>query len=210
MRNNLGLGVMGATDGAASRRGGARTSGVYNRNGGEGRGLCREPMGTVRRGTPREPAEGAEIVFALRGHDDECWRAICSREDGALPRPWPRARSSSITRTSVAHVTRDLAEAARPGGIGYVRRAGLGRAGPVAENGQLGLMCGGSEQAVSTRAEPVIRGHKCKGSAGLMGSPSGDRQLTKMVKPDLHRGAARGSLGGAQFAEKAEAERARR
>ena len=190
----LGLGVMGGPM-AGHLAGAGHEVRVYNRTASKA-GDWVEAHGGTAGGTPREASEGAEIVFACVGNDDDL-RAVCTGEDGAFAGMGEGTLFVDHTTVS-AEVTREMAEAAGAGGIGYVDApVSGGQAG--AENGQLVIMCGGSE-ADFGRAEPVIDAYAK--TARLMG-PVGSGQLTKMVNQICIAGLLQGLSEGLAFAQRA-------
>ena len=146
--------------------------------------------------TPAAAAEGAEIVFACVGNDDDL-RSVTTGPDGAFATLGRDAVFVDHTTASAA-VARELAEAASCAGADFVDApVSGGQAG--AENGTLTVMCGG-EAAAYARAEPVIAAYAraCR----LMG-PAGAGQLTKMVNQICIAGLLQGLSEGLAFAERA-------
>ncbi|MCV2447880.1 NAD(P)-dependent oxidoreductase [Paracoccus sp. DMF] len=146
--------------------------------------------------TARGAATGADFVMACVGNDDDL-RQVCLGEAGAFAGMAAGAVFVDHTTVSAA-VTRELAEVASGAGIGFVDApVSGGQAG--AENGQLSLMCGGT-QADYARAAPVIAAYAkiCR----LMG-PSGAGQLTKMCNQIAIAGLVQGLSESLHFAEKA-------
>ncbi len=146
--------------------------------------------------TPAKAAEGAEIVFACVGNDEDL-RAVTIGADGAFA---GLARGAIFVdhTTASADVARELhARAAEIGAAFIDAPVSGGQAG--AENGVLTVMCGG-EQAAYDKAEPVIGAfaRACR----LMG-PSGAGQLTKMVNQICIAGLVEGLAEGLHFAQKA-------
>lgn len=144
----LGLGVMGGPmAGHLAAAGHAVT--VYNRTPARAEAWLTRHAGDMAP-TPRAAAEGAEVVLACVGNDDDL-RAVCLGEAGAFA---GMARGSLfVDHTTVsARVSRELAEAARAAGIGYVDApVSGGQAG--AENGVLSIMCGGA-RPITTAPRP--------------------------------------------------------
>jgi 3-hydroxyisobutyrate dehydrogenase len=190
----LGLGVMGYPMAGHLVKAGHEVC-VYNRTAAKAQAWVEEHGGTMAK-TPREAAEGAEFVMACVGNDDDL-RSVCLGDDGALGAM--EAGSVFVDHTTVsAKVTRELYAAADAGQISFVDApVSGGQAG--AENGQLGIMCGGDEGAYA-RAEPVMQAYAkaCK----RLGE-SGAGQLTKMVNQICIAGLVQGLSEGLHFAEKA-------
>ncbi len=146
--------------------------------------------------TPRDAAEGREIVFACVGNDDDL-RQITTGADGAFAGMAPGSVFVDHT-TASADVARELSAAAAAAGFAFIDApVSGGQAG--AENGQLTVMCGGDEAAYA-KAEPVVMSFAkaCR----LMG-PSGAGQLTKMVNQICIAGLVQGLAEGIHFARKA-------
>ena len=190
----LGLGVMGGPMAGHLAAMGHQVT-VYNRT------HARAEAWVARHGgqaaaIPRLAAEGAEIVFACVGNDDDL-RAVCLGEDGAFA--GMAAGTLFVDHTTVsAQVTRELAAVAAGQGKGFVDApVSGGQAG--AENGVLSVMCGGA-QADYDRAEPVIAAYArvCR----LLG-PSGAGQLAKMMNQICIAGLVQGLAEALAFGEKA-------
>jgi 3-hydroxyisobutyrate dehydrogenase-like beta-hydroxyacid dehydrogenase len=146
--------------------------------------------------TPREAAEGAELVMVCVGNDADL-RSVVLGAEGALS---GMARDTVLVdhTTASADVARELHAAAAARGVGFVDApVSGGQAG--AENGVLTVMCGGDE-APYARAEPVIMAYAraCR----LLGGP-GAGQLTKMVNQICIAGLVQGLAEGLNFAQKA-------
>ncbi len=146
--------------------------------------------------TPREAAAGAEFVMACVGNDDDL-RRVCTGPDGAFGGMAPGAVFVDHTTVS-AQVTRELAQAARAQGLGFVDApVSGGQAG--AENGVLSIMCGGA-QADYDRAEPVMAAYAR--ISRLMGE-SGAGQIAKMMNQICIAGILQGLSEALHFGEKA-------
>jgi len=190
----IGLGVMGGPmAGHLARAGHAVT--VYNRAAERGRNWVDQYGGTARP-TPRSASEGADIVFACVGNDDDL-RAVTLGPDGAFAGMKPGAIFVDHT-TASADVARGLFQEAGSRGLGFLDApVSGGQAG--AEKGALTVMVGGEEEAFAT-AEPVMR-HFAK-AVTLMG-PSGAGQLTKMVNQICIAGLVQALSEGIAFAQHA-------
>lgn len=190
----LGLGVMGFPMAGHLAAAGHAVS-VYNRTPAKAAAWVGQHEGTAA-GTPREAAQGADFVMACVGNDDDL-RQVCLGEDGAFA--GMQAGAIFVDHTTVsARVTRQLAGAARERSLGFVDApVSGGQAG--AENGQLSVMCGGSE-ADYAAAEPVIAAYAriCR----RMGD-SGAGQLTKMANQIAIAGLVQGLAESLNFAERA-------
>jgi 2-hydroxy-3-oxopropionate reductase len=190
----LGLGVMGGPmAGHLAKKGHDVT--VYNRTAAKAEAWVKT-YGGVSAATPRQAAEGAEIVFACVGNDDDL-RGVVLGDDGALAGMKPGAVFVDHT-TASAEVARELAAAAEAKGLGFIDApVSGGQAG--AENGVLTVMCGG-EPATYAKVEGAIGAfaRACR----LMG-PVGSGQLTKMVNQICIAGLVQGLSEGVHFAKRA-------
>lgn len=168
----LGLGVMGyPMAGHLAAKGHQVT--VYNRTAARSEAWV-EQHGGASAPSPRQAAQGASVVFACVGADDDL-REIAYGDDGLYAGMGDGAIFVDHT-TASATVAQELAEAAKARGLGFLDApVSGGQAG--AENGVLTVMVGG-EQAAFERAKPLIDSYArmCQ----LMG-PAGAGQLTKMV-----------------------------
>jgi 3-hydroxyisobutyrate dehydrogenase len=191
----LGLGVMGyPMAGHLKTRGGHRLH-VYNRTTAKAAQWVAEYGGRVAT-SPREAAEGCDLVFACVGDDDDL-RAVALGPDGAFAGMKPGAIFVDNT-TASAQAARELhAEAARRGAHFIDAPVSGGQAG--ARDGALTVMCGGDPEPYA-KAEPVIAAYAraCR----LMGGP-GAGQLTKMVNQICIAGMVQALAEGLQFADKA-------
>jgi len=190
----IGLGVMGAPMARHLASAGHQVT-VYNRT--PEKSLAWVALyGHRAAPTPREAAEGAEFVLMCVGNDNDV-RDVVYGPDGALAGAEAGAVLVDHT-TASAQVARELAEAAAEHGVGFVDApVSGGQAG--AENGQLTIMCGGTEAAFA-KVEPVIAAY-AKASR-LMGGP-GAGQLTKMVNQICIAGVVQGLAEGLHFATRA-------
>ena len=190
----LGLGVMGYPMAGHLVKAGHDVC-VYNRTAAKSAAWAKEHGGTAA-ATPREAAQGAEFVMACVGNDDDL-RSVCLGDDGALGAMSPGTVFVDHTTVS-AKVTRELYAVADAAQISFVDApVSGGQAG--AENGQLGVMCGG-DQGAYDRAEPIIDAYAkaCK----RLGE-SGAGQLTKMVNQIAIAGLVQGLSEALHFAEHA-------
>ncbi len=194
----LGLGVMGFPMAGHLAAAGHEVT-VWNRSPAKAAAWAEKHAGMHQgrtAATAREAAEGAELVMACVGNDDDL-RQVCLGEAGAFTGMNKGAVFVDHTTVSAA-VTRELAGIAADAGLGFVDApVSGGQAG--AENGQLSIMCGGAPEEYA-RAEPVITAYAkiCR----LMG-PSGAGQLTKMCNQIAIAGLVQGLSESLHFAEKA-------
>lgn len=146
--------------------------------------------------TPREAAEGAEVVFVCVGADDDV-RAVVTGQHGALQAMAPGSTLVDHT-TASAELARELHATCAEQGIGSVDAPiSGGQAG--AEAGQLSVMCGGDPE-VFAKVEPIID-HYAK--AAILVGPAGSGQQTKMVNQILCAGAIQGAAEALAFGEQA-------
>ncbi len=190
----IGLGVMGyPMAGHLARAGHAVT--VYNRSPAKAQAWASE-FGGAHQPTPREAAQGADIVFACVGNDDDL-RAITLGADGALAGMAPGSVFVDHT-TASANVARELHTAAKVLGLSFVDApVSGGQAG--AQNGALTVMCGGEATAFDA-VKPVAMAFSR--AFTLMGE-SGAGQLTKMVNQICIAGLVQGLSEAIAFGQKA-------
>ena len=190
----IGLGVMGYPMARHLKAKGHEVT-VYNRTTAIAEKWVSEHGGRLGK-TPKEAAEGQEIVFCCVGNDDDLRQVVMGR-DGAFE----GMRSGAIFvdhTTASAIVARELHAKGKGKGIGFVDApVSGGQAG--AENGALTVMCGG-EAEVYAKAEPVIMSfaRACR----LLG-PAGSGQLTKMINQICIAGLVQGLAEGIHFGKRA-------
>lgn len=194
----LGLGVMGWPMAGHLALAG-HTVTVFNRTAAKAQAWAQAFAATGRAhhaSTPREAAQGADIVLMCVGNDDDV-RSVVLGPDGALA----GMQSGSILidhTTASAQLARELYATAQQQGVAFVDApVSGGQAG--AQNGQLTIMCGGDEAAFAT-AEPVMA---CFGRAVTLMGPSGSGQLTKMVNQICIAGLVQGLSEAVAFGQKA-------
>ena len=194
----LGLGVMGWPMAGHLALAG-HTVTVFNRTAARAQAWVQAFAATGRAhhaSTPREAAQGADIVLMCVGNDDDV-RSVVLGPDGALA----GMQSGSILidhTTASAQLARELYTTAQQQGVAFVDApVSGGQAG--AQNGQLTIMCGGDEAAFAT-AEPVMA---CFGRAVTLMGPSGSGQLTKMVNQICIAGLVQGLSEAVAFGQKA-------
>ena len=166
---------------------------VYNRTAAKAASWVKENGGTAC-ATPREAADGADVVFACVGNDDDL-RSVVLGDEGAFAGMKSGTLFVDHTTASAA-VARELYAEGSQRGIEFLDApVSGGQAG--AENGQLTVMVGGDQPAFD-KAEPLIQ-HFAK-SVRLLG-PSGAGQLTKMVNQICIAGLVQGLSEALHFAE---------
>ena len=191
----IGLGVMGYPMAGHLALAGHKVT-VYNRNPAKAKDWCAEFSGHASALTPREAAQGADMVFCCVGNDDDL-RSVMLGADGALAGTQAGALLVDHT-TASANVARELFVAAQAQGVHFVDApVSGGEAGAI--NGMLTVMCGG-ESAAFERAKPV--GMAFSKAFTLMGD-SGAGQLTKMVNQICIAGLVQGLSEGVAFGQKA-------
>ncbi|MGJ7460898.1 NAD(P)-dependent oxidoreductase [Halomonas sp. MA07-2] len=190
----IGLGVMGYPMAGHLARAGL-TVRVYNRTATKADAWAAEHGGSDH-STPREAAQGAELVLLCVGNDDDV-RQVTIGDDGALHGMTEGSLLVDHT-TASADLALELDAACSERGIGFVD-APVSGGQQGAENGALTIMCGGSE-ADFARVEGTL-GHFAK-AVTLMG-PAGSGQLTKMVNQICIAGLVQGLAEGLHFAEQA-------
>ncbi|HWY15195.1 MAG TPA: NAD(P)-dependent oxidoreductase [Rhizomicrobium sp.] len=190
----IGLGVMGyPMAGHLARAGHALT--VFNRTAARAQHWVSEYGGKAAP-SPAAAAENADIVLACVGRDSDI-DAVARGGNGAFQAMKKGAVFVDHTTASAA-IARELAAAARTRGLGFVD-APVSGGEQGAKNGQLTIMCGGSE-ADFERVKPVIRIYARHSQ--LMGE-AGAGQLTKMVNQICIAGIVQGLSEGLSFARAA-------
>jgi len=191
----IGLGVMGYPMAGHLALGGHHVT-VYNRNPAKAADWCAEFPKQASAPTPRQAAQGADMVFCCVGNDDDL-RAVMLGADGALA--GMKAGAVLVDHTTAsAKVARELFAAAKALGVHFVDApVSGGEAGAI--NGMLTVMCGG-EAAAFERMKPVAMAFSK--AVTLMGE-SGAGQLTKMVNQICIAGLLQGLSEGMAFGMKA-------
>ncbi len=190
----VGLGVMGFPMAGHLARAGHEVA-VYNRNS-ERSALWQENYPGEAHTGPKNAATDAELVFCCVGNDDDV-RSVVYGEQGILA----GLASGGILvdhTTASAGLARELEDEAARLGCGFIDApVSGGQAG--AENGQLTIMVGGSDDGVK-RAAPVMEHYaRCIKHLG----PAGSGQLAKMVNQICIAGVVQGLAEGLQFARAA-------
>ena len=198
----LGLGVMGYPMAGHLASAGHQVT-VYNRTAAKSQAWCAEftaaksSKGEHRHAaTPRDAAQGADIVFCCVGNDDDL-RSVTLGADGAFAGMKPGAIFVDHT-TASASIARELSEAATKAGLHFVDApVSGGQAG--AQNGMLTVMCGGNSAAFDA-AKPV--GMAFSRAFTLLGE-SGAGQLAKMVNQICIAGLVQGLSEAIAFGQRA-------
>ncbi|WP_127998647.1 NAD(P)-dependent oxidoreductase [Piscinibacter defluvii] len=190
----LGLGVMGHPMAGHLARAGHRVT-VYNRTAAKAAAWAGE-YGGATAATPREAAQGADLVCACVGNDDDL-RSVALGPDGAFA-GMPRGAVFVDHTTASAEVARELYAAAKERGVHFVDApVSGGQAGAV--NGVLTVMCGGDAEPFE-RVKPVLGAYAR--AVTLVGT-SGAGQLAKMVNQTAIAGLLQGLAEAIAFGQKA-------
>ena len=190
----LGLGVMGLPMAGHLARAGHQVT-VYNRTAAKAQAWTVEFGGNAA-ATPALAAQGADIVFACVGNDEDL-RAITVNEQGAYAGMKPGAVFVDHT-TASADMARFLYAQARTQGLHFVDApVSGGQAGAV--NGLLTVMCGGDAAAFEA-IKPVTMAFS---RAVTRVGDSGAGQLVKMVNQICIAGLIQGLSEGIAFGQHA-------
>lgn len=190
----IGLGVMGYPMAGYLQQKGYQVT-VYNRTAAKAEKWAAQYGGAYAE-TPAKAALGATLVFLCVGNDNDV-RSVVYGEQGVLA----GMASGSVLidhTTASANLARELAQAAKQQGIGFLDApVSGGQAG--AENGVLTVMVGG-ESSDFAKAEAAIMSYsRC---AKLLG-PAGSGQLAKMVNQICIAGVVQGLAEALNFAQNA-------
>ena len=190
----IGLGVMGYPMAGHLAAAGHEVV-VYNRTAARAQQWLSEHPGTAAP-APAEAAASAELVALCVGNDDDVREVLCS-DTGILAGIGDNALIVDHT-TASAEIAREMHSLCGERGLGFIDApVSGGQAG--AENGQLTIMCGGSEEDYA-RAEPVLEAYaRC---VRLLG-PTGSGQLAKMVNQICIAGVVQGLSEAMLFSEHA-------
>ena len=190
----VGLGVMGHPMAGHLAQAG-HTVTVYNRTAAKAAEWV-QTFGGRHAATPREAAQGAQIVFVCVGNDDDL-RSVMLGADGVLA--GVSAGTTVVDHTTAsADVARELYAAAKVLGVAFIDApVSGGQAG--AQNGALTVMCGGDPAALDA-VRPV--GMAFSKAFTRMGE-SGAGQLTKMVNQVCIAGLVQGLSEAIAFGQKA-------
>ena len=190
----IGLGVMGLPMAGHLATAGHDVT-VYNRNTQKAQAWVKE-FGGRACATPREAAQGAQIVFACVGNDDDL-RSIVLGADGAFAGMSAGATFVDHT-TASALVARELSALAQQKSLRFIDApVSGGQAGAV--NGMLTVMCGG-DAAEFDAVKNVIA---VMARAVTLVGPAGAGQLAKMVNQICIAGLVQGLSEGIAFGQAA-------
>jgi 3-hydroxyisobutyrate dehydrogenase len=188
------LGVMGYHMAGHLKSGGHDVT-VYNRTAAKAESWVNK-HGGASAATPREAAEGCDIVFCCVGNDNDL-RGVVLGDDGIFA--GMKAGATLVDNTTAsANVARELYEEAKSRGLKFIDApVSGGEAG--AQNGALTVMCGG-DRDVFDAAQPVI---DCYARAVTLLGPAGSGQLTKMVNQICIAGLLQGLSEAMNFGSRA-------
>ncbi len=168
---------------------------VYNRNTQKAQAWVKE-FGGRACATPREAAQGAQIVFACVGNDDDL-RSVVLGADGAFAGMSAGATFVDHT-TASALIARELSALAKQKSLRFIDApVSGGQAGAV--NGMLTVMCGG-DAAEFDAVKNVIA---VMARAVTLVGPAGAGQLAKMVNQICIAGLVQGLSEGIAFGQAA-------
>ncbi|WIV98817.1 NAD(P)-dependent oxidoreductase [Kinneretia aquatilis] len=193
----LGLGVMGYPMAGHLARAGHQVT-VYNRTASKAEAwVAQEGQERGRAAaTPREAAQGARIVFACVGNDEDL-RSVVLGEQGAFASMAPGAVFVDHT-TASAELARELHAEARRLGLHFIDApVSGGQAGAV--NGALTVMCGGDAEPFEQIRPVTLAMAKAVTRVG----ESGAGQLAKMVNQICIAGLVQGLAEAIAFGDKA-------
>ena len=191
----LGLGVMGYPMAGHLQKKGGHDVAVYNRTSAKAQQWSKE-YGGKHAASPREAAKDCDFVMMCVGNDDDV-RSVAYGDNGALA-GMKRGAVLVDHTTASALLAKELFAKAKERGVGFIDApVSGGQAG--AQNGQLGIMCGG-ELADFNRIKPVLDVYAKM--CALIGGP-GSGQLTKMVNQICIAGLVQGLAEGLAFAKRA-------
>ena len=190
----LGLGVMGHPMAGHLARAGHDVC-VFNRTPSKAAAWVAEYAGRSA-ATPRQAANGARVVFACVGNDDDL-RSVVLGDDGAFAGMATGAVVVDHTTASAA-VARELYGAAKLRGLAFIDApVSGGQAGAV--NGALTVMCGGDAAPFSAIHPVALAFARAVTHVGA----SGAGQLTKMVNQISIAGLMQGLAEAIAFGQRA-------
>lgn len=190
----LGLGVMGFPMAGHLAKAGHDVT-VYNRSPAKASAWVAE-FGAQSAPTPKQAAEGAEVVFCCVGNDDDL-RSVVLGDTGAFAGMAPGTIFVDHT-TASAQVARELFAIAETKSLGFVDApVSGGQAG--AQNGKLTVMCGGTQEHFD-HIRPLALNFAQ--AVTLLGAP-GAGQLAKMVNQICIAGLVQALSEGIAFGEAA-------
>ena len=190
----VGLGVMGYPMAGYLKKADHEVV-VFNRTTAKAEAWCEEYGGAMA-ATPREAAEGCDIVFVCVGNDNDV-REVILGDNGVLAGSQPGTIIVDHT-TASATVAREVYDAAKEQGVEFLD-APLSGGQAGAESGQLTIMAGGDTD-VYEKALPVM---DCYAKACTRIGEVGDGQKAKMVNQICIAGVVQGLSEGLHLAKRA-------
>jgi 3-hydroxyisobutyrate dehydrogenase len=191
----LGLGVMGYPMAGHLQKKGGHDVTVYNRTSAKAQQWAKE-YGGKHAASPREAAKDCDFVMLCVGNDDDV-RSVAYGDNGALA-GMKRGAILVDHTTASATLAKELFAKAKERGVGFVDApVSGGQAG--AQNGQLGIMCGG-DPADFNRAKPVLDAYAkmCALIAGLVQGLAEGLAFAKRANLDVEKVVGVISKGAAQ------------
>jgi len=190
----LGLGVMGLPMAGHLARAGHDVT-VYNRSTQKAQDWVSE-FGGRSAATPREAAQGADIIFACVGNDDDL-RSVVLGDNGAFA--GMKAGATFVDHTTAsASIARELNAIAKAKSLKFIDApVSGGQAGAV--NGMLTVMCGGDSNDFNAVKDVIAVFAR---AVTLVGA-SGAGQLAKMVNQICIAGLVQGLSEGVAFGQAA-------
>ncbi|WP_420807507.1 NAD(P)-dependent oxidoreductase [Alteromonas flava] len=190
----IGLGVMGYPMAGHLANAGLNVR-VYNRTAAKAQKWCTEYTGEAF-ATPREAANGAQLVLLCVGNDDDV-RSVVYGDDGVLAGAEGGAVLVDHTTASAA-LARELEAACTKHAIGFLDApVSGGQAGAV--NGQLTIMLGGQQPVFDAVVETLSHYSRC---ARLIGE-CGAGQQAKMMNQICIAGTVQGLAEALHFGQRA-------
>ena len=191
----IGLGVMGYPMAGHLAAAGLDVR-VWNRSAEKAQQWAKEHSGKAC-STIAEAVQGAEFVMTCVGADKDLVE-VFEGETGIIQNA-PKGAILVDHTTASAGIAEQLADSASKNGQGFID-APVSGGQQGAENGQLTIMCGGSDNDFA-KARPVLELYAR--ALNLMG-PAGSGQKTKMVNQIAIAGLVQGLSEALHFAEKAD------
>lgn len=189
----IGLGVMGYPMAGHLQNAGHDVR-VYNRTAAKAADWAKQYGGSYKE-SPKEAAQGADMVFVCVGNDDDVCSVVFG-DNGVLAGMDAHKTLIDHTTTS-ANLARELGEACDKINIQFLDApVSGGQAG--AENAALTIMIGGDQQVYGT-AKPVL---DCYAKKTKLLGPVGSGQLAKMVNQICIAGVVQGLSEALNFATK--------
>lgn len=191
----IGLGVMGYPMAGHLSRAGHKVS-VWNRTGAKAQQWAAQYSGNACRSIA-DAVRNVDVVLTCVGADKDL-EEVYTAPEGIINNAPATAILIDHT-TASAGIAETLAQVAKAKGQGFID-APVSGGQQGAENGQLTIMCGGSNEDFQ-KVEPVL---KCYARALNLMGPVGSGQKTKMVNQIAIAGLVQGLSEALHFAEQAE------